>query len=167
MYSIFRWQKINFKTSQFNHFAFCRKSMTHNGHNVAKVFFATRPTNPIWVRVQRISSFFLSYCKQKFYHHFCKAWGFILCYKTREICHGVFWISMYINVEIGELYPAVHFHIVSISTRCLEYLQGISRSRYLHGHVPTGHWHSPLHTSHSTNQTYCVTWSRHVAPFWF
>jgi len=78
VYSIFRWQKINFKTSQFNHFAFWRKSMTYDGHYVAKVFFVTRPTNPIWVRVQRISSFFLSYCKQKFYHHFCKAWGFML-----------------------------------------------------------------------------------------
>ena len=78
MYSISRWQKINFKTSQFNHFAFCRKSMTYDGHNVAKVFFVTCPTNPIWVRVQRIPSFFLSYCKQKYYNHFCKGWGFML-----------------------------------------------------------------------------------------
>ena len=78
MFSLFKWQKINFQTSQFNHFAFCCKSMTYGGHNVAKVFFFTCPTNPIWVWVQRIPSFFLSYCKQKFYHHFCKAWGFML-----------------------------------------------------------------------------------------
>ena len=78
MHSIFKWQKINFQTSQFNHFAFCCKSMTYGGHNVAKVFFFTCPTNPIWVWVQRIPSFFLYYCKQKFYNHFCKAWGFML-----------------------------------------------------------------------------------------
>ena len=78
MFSLFKWQKINFKTSQFNNFAFCRKSMTYDGHNVVKVFFATRPTNPIWVWVQRIPSFFLYYCKKKFYNHFCKAWGFML-----------------------------------------------------------------------------------------
>ena len=78
MFSLFKWQKINFKTSQFNNFAFCRKSMTYDGHNVVKVFFATRPTNPIWVWVQRIPSFFMYYCKQKFYNHFCKAWGFML-----------------------------------------------------------------------------------------
>ena len=78
MFSLFRWQKIIFKTSQFNHFAFCRKSTTYDGHNVVKIFFATRPTNPIWVWVQRIPSFFLYYCKQKFYNHFCKAWGFML-----------------------------------------------------------------------------------------
>ena len=78
MFSLFRWQKINFKTSQFNHFAFWRKSMTYDGRNVVKVFFATCPTNPIWVWVQRIPSFFMYYCKQKFYNHFCKAWGFML-----------------------------------------------------------------------------------------
>ena len=78
MHSIFKWQKINFQTSQFNHFAFCRKSMTSSGHDVVKVFFFTCPTDPIWVWVQRIPSFFLYYCKQKFYNHFCKAWGFML-----------------------------------------------------------------------------------------
>ena len=79
MFSLFKWQKINFQTSQFNHFAFCRKSMTSSGHDIVKVFFFTRPTNPIWwVWVQRIPSFFLYYCKQKFYNHFCKAWGFML-----------------------------------------------------------------------------------------
>ena len=78
MYSILKWQKINFKTSQFNHFEFCRKSMTYDNHNVAKVFFFTHPTNPIWVWVQRIPSFFLYYCKQKYYTHFCMAWGFML-----------------------------------------------------------------------------------------
>ena len=78
MHSIFKWQKINFQTSQFNHFAFCCKSMTYGGHNVAKVFFFTCPTNPIWVWVQRIPSFFLYYCKQKYGHHLCKAWGFML-----------------------------------------------------------------------------------------
>ena len=81
MHSISKWQKINFKTSQFNHFAFFRKSMTYDGHDIAKAFFATHSTNPIWVRVQRISSFFLSYCKQKFYHHLCKGWGFMLQYQ--------------------------------------------------------------------------------------
>ena len=78
MHSIFKWQKINFQTSQFNHFAFCCKSMTYGGHNVAKVFFFTCPTNPIWVWVQRIPSFFLYYCKQKYGHHLCEAWGFML-----------------------------------------------------------------------------------------
>ena len=78
MFSLFKWQKINFQTSQFNHFAFCRKSMTSSGHDVVKVFFFTCPTDPIWVWVQRIPSFFLYYCKQKFYNHFCKAWGFML-----------------------------------------------------------------------------------------
>ena len=78
MLSIFKWQKINFQTSQFNHFAFCCKSMTSSSHDVVKVFFFTHPTNPIWVWVQRIPSFFLYYCKQKFYNHFCKAWGFML-----------------------------------------------------------------------------------------
>ena len=78
MHSISKWQKIIFQTSQFNHFAFCRKSMTSSGHDIVKVFFFTRPPNPIWVWVQRIPSFFLYYCKQKFYNHFCKAWGFML-----------------------------------------------------------------------------------------
>ena len=78
MHSIFKWQKINFQTSQFNHFAFCCKSMTYGGHNVAKVFFFTCLNNPIWVWVQRIPSFFLHYSKQKYGHHLCKAWGFML-----------------------------------------------------------------------------------------
>ena len=78
MFSLFKWQKIDFQTSQFNHFAFCCKSMTSSGHDVVKVFFFTCPTDPIWVWVQRIPSFFLYYCKQKFYNHFCKAWGFML-----------------------------------------------------------------------------------------
>ena len=78
MLSIFKWQKINFQTSQFNHFAFCCKSMTSSGHDVVKVFFFTCPTDPIWVWVQRIPSFFLYYCKQKYYTHFCMAWGFML-----------------------------------------------------------------------------------------
>ena len=78
MFSLFKWQKINFQTSQFNHFAFCCKSMTSSGHYVVKVFFFTCPTDPIWEWVQRIPSFFLYYCKQKFYNHFWKAWGFML-----------------------------------------------------------------------------------------
>ena len=78
MLSIFKWQKINFQTSQFNHFAFCCKSTTSSSHDVVKVFFFTHPTNPIWVWVQRIPSFFLYYCKQKYYTHFCMAWGFML-----------------------------------------------------------------------------------------
>ena len=78
MHSIFKWQKINFQTSQFNHFAFCCKSMTSSGHDVVKVFFFTCPTDPIWVWVQRIPSFFMYYCKQKFYNHSSKAWGFML-----------------------------------------------------------------------------------------
>ena len=99
MYSISKWQKINFKTSQFNNFAFCRKSMTYDGHNVAKVFFATRPTNPIWVRVQRIPSFFLSYCKQKFYHHFCKAWGFMLQNQgNMPWCIGIFKLNTHFKL---------------------------------------------------------------------
>ena len=52
--------------------------MTSSSHDVVKVFFFTCPTDPIWVWVQRIPSIFLYYCKQKFYNHFCKAWGFML-----------------------------------------------------------------------------------------
>ena len=81
MLSIFKWQKINFQTSQFNHFAFCCKSMTSSSHDVVKVFFFTHPTNPIWVWVQRIPSFFMYYCKQnkRLCPHHC-AW----CLSTRS-----------------------------------------------------------------------------------
>ena len=87
MFSLFRWQKINFKTSQFNHFAFCRKSMTHDGY-VVKVFFATCSTNPIWVWVQirGYLHFFCIIANKNSTTTFVRPGG--LCYKTREICHG-------------------------------------------------------------------------------
>ena len=119
-----------------------------------------RPTSPlVWLSLKRRRSFGTDDSNQRS--------DVVLLWRVLERNLKKIYISVYQCQNWRTLPSSPLSYCQYISTQYLEYLQGISRSRYLHGHVPTGHWHSPLHTSHSTNQTYCVTWSRHVAPFWF